>query len=319
MIPDFLSQGEICSVRAEEKTGGSWHMLQMAYAWSAGESFIDVLRPPKPLKILFIDPEGLEEQQQYRLKHIRRFLGYDPGQLFYHNLRKKPKTLETLRICLLFDCDIVFIDSPHWFGKPLEVYDFLFQCDKTCVLTESFRFVSSDYRPHFGYSPADTILSFLPSMSLDYKVVDFFHRNHPPRKRLTAKIINHVLQADGSDVHVYPKFKRQKNLIEYALQQLQTCTEPCGKHWKDKLITSLKPDFTSIVEYCLREELVMRVGKRYFITKQGAYLLSFPVEDPTLRTICDFAVDQEKIPTKLKEDKELFGPIEDCWPMPIKL
>lgn len=99
LVEGFLSRGEINSLQAPTKVGKTWLLMDASIRWSNGLEFLG-LKPVKPMKILFIDPELFRDSGARRMRTVKNQLqlannnpNINLNNIHYLPLRGKPLML----------------------------------------------------------------------------------------------------------------------------------------------------------------------------------------------------------------------------------
>lgn len=318
IVHELISEGELTSVRAEEKTGTSWYLMQAAVSWSAGRPFLRYM-PVGLLKILFIDCDLAPDQAGFRFRSIERVLGYKACNLDFISLRADIKNWELLVKVLAPAYDLYILDGAHWFGKQYEMVTYLRQSNKTILASESFRHTSVDKRTLFGYSPYDSVITILPHWLENYKVLEVKTRNHVQRKKTSLLCMENLIEvSDNIDPKIREKYKRYFTIAELYLKILDSLSWPTGANWISALPhKSLLVDFKSTINWLIKHELVFRKGQRYFISTRGRALMDSPEYDPSMSTIEEISTELDYSSEDIVIDR--FGPIQKNYPIPLKL
>lgn len=318
VIHELLNLGELGSIRAEEKTGNSWYLMQAAFSFSAGRPFLRY-SPNGNLKVLYIDCDHTEEQAGFRFRAIQRVLGYAPGDIKFLTLRNEEKNWDLLDKILSEKADLYVIDGTHWFGRQYEIITHLRQSGKTMLCSEVFRHTNIDKRLLFGFSPYDTVISITPHYLANYKCLDVKTRNHVQRNKATILHMEQLIEiTDQVAPQEIEKWKRWLTVGELYLKILAGLDYPTGTNWLRGLPSKhLQRDYTVTVDWLLKHEFIYTKKQRYFISRRGRVLLDNPAYDPTMATVEEFYTDMDYSTEDVVIDR--FGPIEACYPMPIKL
>lgn len=312
MIVDFLNKKEIASIRTEEKSGMSWLMLQMAICFGAGKHCLD-LKPVKALNCLFIDCDLLEEQAAIRSSKIKLFLGIKESKCQWLGLREEEKTLDLLKqIIDDNNADIYFIDGLHWFGRQLDVFTFLRATKKTFIVSEIYRYTSTDLRPAFGYTPADSVYSLYPTNIRNIYEIEGKSRSY------TKKL--ETLFASQSDTGIFeidqapmakkhPCWRRWRGKIEEACWIIAEGKN--GRHVIGQRLRTAGIEPKSCIQLMEKEGLIVRVGTNIVLTELGNTILKLSNYDPTLKTTVDISYDMFE-----PKDNVWFSEILKNVPMP---
>lgn len=91
LIPGLLLRGEVMTMAAPSKVGKTYQLMHACIAWCNGLPFLG-MHAIRPLRILFLDPELLEDQAQIRMSTLAINIvdGRPANTLDYINLRYDP-------------------------------------------------------------------------------------------------------------------------------------------------------------------------------------------------------------------------------------
>jgi hypothetical protein len=81
LVENILHKKDYVLFSAEQKTGKTVFLQQLAMSMSVGKPFMDVFAVPKPLKVAYIATEGKLEDLQDRFIRMREKVDYDPDNL----------------------------------------------------------------------------------------------------------------------------------------------------------------------------------------------------------------------------------------------
>lgn len=317
IVHELINFGELTSIRAEEKTGNSWFLMQAGYCWSAGRPFLRY-HPAGLLKVLYIDCDLDEDQAAFRFRAIERILNYKAGNLDYISLRSDTKDWELLDKVLTPTYDLYILDGTHWFGRQYEIVTHLRASGKTVLCSEVFRHTNIDKRILFGFSPFDTVMTILPHWLENYKVLDVKTRTHMTRTKATLLAMENLIEiTDNVEPKIREKYKRYTTIAELCLKALDTLHWPTHTNWLLALPKSLKFDFKTTLTWLLKHELVYCKKNKYFLSTRGRAMLDCTEYDPSLRTVEEASTEMDYNSEDLVIDR--FGPIEKFYPIPLKL
>lgn len=307
IVKNFLSEGEIACIRAAEKSGSSWFMLQMAVAFGCGRSCL-TLEPTTALNVLFIDCDLLETTAAIRSLKIKTLLGLENSKTKWLGIRSEKKDVDLLASILENNkADLYFIDGLHWFGNQLDVFTLLRATGKTFVVSEGFRYHTVDSRPMFGYTPADSVVSLYPSQFQNVFLTEIKTRNYTSELPKTIRQVDGIFELDNvAKAKKHPFYKRWKTMSEEALWIISSGS-PNATCIKERLKSFGVSNPKFLLEYMQKEGLIIRTGKSnqsIAITETGNALLKLADYDPTQRTVIELS-------------HELFNPKEDEWFGPI--
>lgn len=135
LVPGLLFRGEVLTMSAPTKVGKTFQLMHAAIAWGNGQEFLG-MKATRPLRILFIDPELLEDQAKLRLEvvAINTVTGRPSSNLEYINLRfdkimGQPDPWGILMASLSEwlesgdDWDIIIVDSMYKFQGEMNLND----------------------------------------------------------------------------------------------------------------------------------------------------------------------------------------------------
>ena len=222
LVEGLMKRGEIMTLQAPTKVGKTFQLMHMALAWSHGLEYLG-FKATRPLSILFVDPELLQDEGEHRFRWVSQNVLLDTpatGQVAYVNLRGKEMmsasdpwhsltcTLKELLKKRQFD--IIIVDSIYQFqgdrdpnasaevvrmmnqlksvteahGKPSVIYVHHFAKGNPTLKTGLDRAAGS-----YAYNAAaDSVVVISPHAEKDHYAVEFFLRHHKSPESIVCKV-----------------------------------------------------------------------------------------------------------------------------------
>jgi hypothetical protein len=221
LVNGLIKRGEIMTLQAPTKVGKTFQLMHMALAWSHGKEYLG-FKAARPLSILFIDPELLPDEGEFRLRWVAtNVLLESPaiGAVSYVNLRGKPlmstpdpwhaltSSLHELLKNQTFD--LIIIDSIYQFQgerDPNASNEVVRMMNQLKTVTEANGKPSVIYVHHFAKgnpsaktgldraagsyafnAAADSIVVISPHQEKEHYTIEFFLRHHKSPSSLVAK------------------------------------------------------------------------------------------------------------------------------------
>jgi len=236
LVEGLLKRGEIMTLQAPTKVGKTFQLMHMALAWSHGLEYLG-FKATRPLSVLFIDPELLQDEGEHRFRWVSQNVLLDEpatGRVTYVNLRGKTLmsasdpwgslTMSLKELLKKRTFDIIIVDSIYQFqgdrdpnassevvrmmnllksvteahGKPSVIYVHHFAKGNPSLKTGLDRAAGS-----YAYNAAaDSVVVISPHAEKDHFAVEFFLRHHKSPDSIVTKVrqdIRILDKVDGKD------------------------------------------------------------------------------------------------------------------------
>lgn len=221
LVNGLIKRGEIMTLQAPTKVGKTFQLMHMALAWSHGKEYLG-FKAARPLSILFIDPELLQDEGEFRMRWVATNVLLETpaiGQVSYVNLRGKPLmstpdpwhalTTSLYEILKKQTFDLIIIDSIYQFQgdrDPNASNEVVRMMNQLKTVTEANGKPSVIYVHHFAKgnpaaktgldraagsyafnAAADSIVVVSPHQEKDHYCIEFFLRHHKSPASIVAK------------------------------------------------------------------------------------------------------------------------------------
>ena len=221
LVNGLIKRGEIMTLQAPTKVGKTFQLMHMALAWSHGKEYLG-FKATRPLSILFIDPELLQDEGEFRMRWVATNVLLEApaiGEVSYVNLRGKPimsapdpwhaLTLSLQDLLKDRTFDLIIIDSIYQFQgdrDPNASNEVVRMMNQLKTVTEANGKPSVIYVHHFAKgnpaaktgldraagsyafnAAADSIVVVSPHQEKDHYCIEFFLRHHKSPSSIVAK------------------------------------------------------------------------------------------------------------------------------------